>query len=513
MSAAPSQRKLADALAALKGLQEAGKSVVRSTDLTRSQRESLVKAGFLQLIVKGWYMPSRPGEDAGISTPWYASLKDFIRGYCGERFGGQWYVSPEYSLLLHAGTTVHPKQIIVHTPKGKNGLLSLPDECSILDYKVKSFAPDEQVELVDGVRVLTLPAALTRVPEAFFVNYARDVQIALHRLSDASEINHVLLKGGHSTVAGRLSGAFRAVGRPKIADEILATMRAAGYIVIEKNPFAINPPELEFSRRQSPYVLRMRLMWEDMRKDVIGKFPPEPGLPHNIERFMSDVEEKYQSDAYHSLSIEGYRVTDEIIRKVATGGWHPENSATDRQAKDAMAAHGYWLAHNEVNATIRDILGSGNPGEAFSADHGTWYRSLFAPNVDAGFLEPYDLAGYRSGQVFIRKASHVPPSPEAVRDMMPELCDLLQKEPHAAVRAVLGHFMFVYIHPYFDGNGRLARFLMNAMLASGGYPWTVIQLETRAEYMEALEAASSRGSIEKFAEFISNSMQKKDKDK
>ncbi|MDW7644849.1 MAG: Fic family protein [Desulfuromonadales bacterium] len=222
---------------------------------------------------------------------------------------------------------------------------------------------------------------------------------------------------------------------------------------------------------------------------------------------MADIEERYQTDAYHSLSIEGYRVTDEIIRKVATGNWSPGDNDSDRQTKDAMAAHGYWLAHNDVKATIRTILNGANPGEAFSVAHGTWYRSLFAPNVDAGFLRLQDLAGYRSGQVFIRNALHVPPSPEAVRDMMPELCDLLEKETHAAVRAVLGHFMFVYIHPYFDGNGRLGRFLMNTMLASGGYPWTVIRLETREEYMEALEAASSHGDISKFAKFIANSME------
>ena len=47
---------------------------------------------------------------------------------------------------------------------------------------------------------------------------------------------------------------------------------------------------------------------------------------------------------------------------------------------------------------------------------------------------------------------------------------------------------------------------MNTMLASGGYPWTVIRIEQRSEYMEALEAASSRGEIKLFADFIVNSM-------
>lgn len=53
-----------------------------------------------------------------------------------------------------------------------------------------------------------------------------------------------------------------------------------------------------------------------------------------------------------------------------------------------------------------------------------------------------------------------------------------------------------------DGNGRMGRFLMNAMLASGGYPWTVIPVEARDRYMEALEMASVEQDIKPFAEFV-----------
>mgnify|MGYP001792217615 FL=1 len=87
---------------------------------------------------------------------------------------------------------------------------------------------------------------------------------------------------------------------------------------------------------------------------------------------------------------------------------------------------------------------------------------------------------------------------------MPVLYELLEKEEHAGVRAVLGHFIFVYIHPYMDGNGRMGRFLMNVMLASGGYPWTVIPVEERDNYMQALEKASVDNDIEPLAKFISN---------
>lgn len=506
MATTPIQRKLTDGLKALKELQDSGKTAIKTSDLTRQQRTILVSSGFLRPIVKGWYMPSRPGDNLGDSTPWHATMRDFIRGYCTERFGDQWFVSPEYSILLHNGTSISPRQVAVHSPLAKNGLLHLPDKCSIMDCKIYTMVPSEKIQTVEGVRVLSLPLALIRVPVAFFVNHSQDAHIALHQLRDASDLNRELIEGGHSTIAGRLAGALRAVGQGALADDILGTMRSAGFVVAESNPFKVVQPSLTFTRTQSPYVLRMRLMWQTMREVVLSVFPPEPGVPSDIDKYMNTVEENYKTDAYHSLSIEGYRVTAELIQKVATGNWNSDTSETDVEIKNAMAAHGYWLAHNEVKATIRTILGGANPGGAYRLDHGSWYRKLFAPNVEANILKASDLAGYRADKVFIRNALHVPPSQDAVRDMMPELCDLLESEPRAAVRAVLGHFMFVYIHPYMDGNGRLGRFLMNTMLASGGYPWTVIRMEQRSEYMAALEDASSRGEIMPFAEFIANSM-------
>ena len=97
---------------------------------------------------------------------------------------------------------------------------------------------------------------------------------------------------------------------------------------------------------------------------------------------------------------------------------------------------------------------------------------------------------------------HVPPQPVAVRDLMPALFELLQAEEDPAVRVVLGHFVFVYIHPYMDGNGRMGRFLMNLMLASGGYPWTVVPVQRRNDYMAALERASVGQDIVPFARLL-----------
>jgi Fic family protein len=204
----------------------------------------------------------------------------------------------------------------------------------------------------------------------------------------------------------------------------------------------------------------------------------------------------------HSLSIEGYRANAELIERVRSGAWNPDDKENNREHRNALAARGYWQAYQAVQESLEKILVGENQGTVVDEDHGKWYGELFGPSVTAGIISAVDLAGYRNGPVYIRRSMHVPPPREAVRDCMPALFDLLSEEPEPAVRVVLGHFIFVYIHPYVDGNGRMGRFLMNTMLASGGYPWTVIPVEERNEYMAALEEASVDGNIGPFAEFL-----------
>ena len=57
--------KLAQALESLERLQKSGRAAIRAKDLTRAEREMLLKNGFIQMVMKGWYIPSRPDERPG----------------------------------------------------------------------------------------------------------------------------------------------------------------------------------------------------------------------------------------------------------------------------------------------------------------------------------------------------------------------------------------------------------------------------------------------------------------
>lgn len=495
------QERLANALEALHRLQQADRNVVRSEDLSRDERELLVGNGFLQPVIRGWYIPSSPDAADGETTAWYASFWEFARAYLNDRFGDNWILGPDASLLLHAGQWAVPRQLLVRSPQGTNNGVDLLHGVSIYNLRL-DLPPPGEIAMLEGLRVYTPEAALIAASPGVFAAAPTEARTVLATQRDASALLAPLLDGNKSVVAGRLAGAFRNIGRVREADDILAAMKAAGYKVREDDPFEGRIEGYVPPRDPSPYVQRLRLMWAEMRDQIPPVFPAAPGRINDVDAYMKAVDEIYVADAYHSLSIEGYRVSGELIERVRRGDWNPDANAADRKHKDALAARGYWQAFQTVKASLRKALVGTNPGRVAEDDHRDWYRDLFGPSVVAGLISAASLAGYRNSPVYIRGSRHTPPGAHAVRDVMPLLFELLREEPDAAVRVVLGHFIFVYIHPYLDGNGRMGRFLMNLMMAAGGYPWTVIALDRREPYMAALEQASVNRDIRPFARFV-----------
>lgn len=496
--------KLAQSLAAFGKLRPPnGGAAIPAQALTRTHRERLLANGFLQPVIKGWYIPSHPDETAGESTAWYASFWRFCAAYLNERFDAKWSLSPEQSLSFQAGNRSIPRQLLVRSPKARNRMTKLPYGTSLFDVRAALPAVGD-ITIREGLRLFSPEAALIACPARFFASHSTDVRTVLLTIRDASGLLARLLEGGHTTIASRLAGAFRNCGRDRIADDIAKTMAAAGYDMRESDPFSDRPRQFVLTREPSSYVNRIRLLWQKMREPIIDLFPAAPGPPRKVEAYLKRVNEAYVNDAYNSLSIEGYRVTPELIERVRSGAWNPEAKRDDREQRNGMAARGYWQAFQAVQKSIRRVLQRENPGQVAEDNHGDWYRELFAPSVAVGLLKASDLAGYRNAQVYIRKSMHVPLNSEAVRDALPTFFTLLGNETDPAVRVVLGHFIFVYIHPYMDGNGRIGRFLMNVMMASAGYPWTVIPVTRRDHYLQALETASVSENIAPFARFLAD---------
>ena len=498
------QEKLADSLSILKQYQDTHDSdIIKGVKvLGETHTKRLIQNGYLEQIIKGWYMATMPGME-GDTTVWYAAYWNFIVAYANNRFGSDWCLTPEESLDFYAGDSVVPRQLILRSTKASNNIIQLKHGNSLLD--ISTTMPKQMVvEPRFGLRLYPLSEALVFCTPTYYKRNTLNARTCLLLVDSADEILKVVADEGNSSRASRVIGALRNVGRDEMAQKIQEYMTKIGHNIRPEDPFE-DKTEQSFSigRTISPYSIRIRLMWEKMKEQILT-LNIKTTHAISIEKVLDGMDENYIKDSYHSLSIEGYRVTEGLIERVRSGQWNPNNDKLDADRKNALAARGYYQAFLQVKESVKEILMGASAGLVAARDFDKWHFELFQPCITAGIIKPSDLIGYRTGQVYIRGSKHVPLSPEAVRDTMPVLVELLENEDNGIVRAILGHFFFVYIHPYMDGNGRTARFLMNVMLVTSGYSWRIVTIEERSTYMSALEKASIDGDISDFAKLIIN---------
>lgn len=494
--------ELALALRALKSQQDSGVGSVfhGSGVLGAANTKILLRNGFLEQVLKGWYIASSPAH-AGTTVSWFASYWSFVAAYCNSRFGEDWCLTPEESISVLSGATVIPRQVIVRVKKGSNSVQKLLHETSILNITAR-LPSNREKDPIHGLYVYPISEALLRCSPDFYLSHSKETQACLAALSADDTLSASVLSVGGEAYAGRLIGALRAVGRPDVAETICALLRAGGRRIVEANPFEPAPEPVRLIER-SPVAARLRLLWADMRRRARPLLAGAEASPAScsLQDILKVIDDGYVADSYHSLSIEGYRVSEDLIRRIAEGDWHPDNPS-DQDHRNALAASGYYRAYRKVRAAVEAIVKGADPGETIAAEIVDWHRELFQPCVEAGLLKATDLLGYRRGQVYIAGSRYMPPPASALPDAMEVFFDLVRTEPDYRIRALLGHFFFVHVHPYADGNGRTARFIMNAALVSGGGRWTVIPVEARDRYMQSLETASVTGKIEDFVAFF-----------
>ena len=288
---ATASEKLAQSLSVLKGIQDSGKIALRAGDMGRVHRERLLKNGFIQMVMKGWYVSTRPDEAPGESTSWHISFWGFCADYLNFRFRRSWCLSPEQSLSLHTGNWTVPRQLVVRSPRGSNKPTGLLHGTSVLDLRLKLPAEDEITEIsgegFKGLRIMALPAALIACAPSLFTVRPLELRLALSMMNDASDILPGVLEGrpkhGRGPSRRRFSEYRPRRGRRRDYryDE---KRRARGYMNLTPS----RKKTVSFGTREiSPHVNRVRMMWAGFRDDVIEHFSKASRPAVDTETYLS----------------------------------------------------------------------------------------------------------------------------------------------------------------------------------------------------------------------------------
>ena len=476
-------------------------NIFKSSLFVRQQKEVLEEYGYIKPIIKGWYYISNPSDTPNDTTAWYMNFWQFLSLYLKDKHKKNYVLGVNESLILHSKKTVIPTNLSVALKEGGNQILDLPFGIKVTLFQDPNFKKAEIVESENGLQIYSIEKTIAKLPPDAYVRNYEDVLIVFGLLSDIGKLTQILIEENRmGSSAGRIIGALRRLGKETQAQLIHTALERLFTHIAVTDPFEkhVNTFGVNFSK--SPYASRIKLLWRENRnsiEDIFGTLKP---IEHSV--LITNVKENYKKDAYNSLSIEGYKVSDALIERVSSGHWSPEENLQDASSKNALAAKGYYLAFQEVLKSIETMHYNGEAAKTLEKDYQGWYYNLFLPSADARITEHSKLIGFRRHPVYIRNSAHVPLPEHALLDAMDAFFEMMIEETSAAVRAILGHHVFTYIHPYPDGNGRIGRFIMNAMLISGGLPWSIIDVDKRDVYMKVLEEASVTQKVETFAKFV-----------
>jgi hypothetical protein len=254
-----------------------------------------------------------------------------------------------------------------------------------------------------------------------------------------------------------------------------------------------------------PWLDRLSLMiLESIAQidEILATAPPNQAR-RDLPALLEQARAAKAYDAYHSSSIEGYRLRLEEVSSLlgGTGGGPRIEDLASR-----LAVMGYSAAFDNLLGRIDSAGGTIPLSGSLALD---LYADLFTPSVEAGLVEPGTLRAWRNNPVYIRNTMFVPPNADKVPAMIDLLFEQLERIPadRGLLRACLVHLWFVWIHPFPDGNGRVARFLMNAALLGAGEPWLTLRMDQRDEYFATLRAAQLDENYEPFGRLILSSAQ------
>lgn len=240
-----------------------------------------------------------------------------------------------------------------------------------------------------------------------------------------------------------------------------------------------------------PYLdiqLRQRL---DTKLARLNKLRPLP--PSSIAKLREKLAIEM---TYNSNAIEGNRLSLRETYLVINEGL----TIKGKSLRDHLEAKD----HHEALSYLYDLVSHGK-SHTLSEVFIRTIHQLVVQDVDR------EWAGkYRDGGVIITGADHKPPEAIEIPRLMREFILWIkenQRKIHPVELAAIAHHKLVYIHPFFDGNGRTARLIMNLILMQKGYPLAVILRNDRKKYYEVLHK-SDRGDLSALIYFVTQAVER-----
>lgn len=210
---------------------------------------------------------------------------------------------------------------------------------------------------------------------------------------------------------------------------------------------------------------------ESKRNLIASKRP----MPSSV---LQKVKEELQLEwTYNSNSIEGNTLTLQETKIVLQDGM----TVKGKSMREHFEVTNHHNAIDYLHQTI-------SPVYSLAEKDVLQVHYLVLQNIEKEFA-----GRYRNGGVRITGANFVPPNALKVPSLMEALVDWVNTNPlqlNVLALATLFHHRFVHIHPFFDGNGRTVRLLMNLILMKEGYPPAIILKNDRKKYYLALNQAN-----------------------
>lgn len=208
-------------------------------------------------------------------------------------------------------------------------------------------------------------------------------------------------------------------------------------------------------------------------------------------KLLKEIREYYRVGlTYTSNAIEGNSLTESETKVVLEEGI----TIGGKRIIEHLEAIGHSDAYNYIYDLVKN--------KTITTEDICRLHHLFYFRIDE------ENAGkYRKERAIITGSQYALPTPAQLPDLMDELIvsiGKLRKEKHPVEVAALAHKEFVFIHPFVDGNGRVARLLMNLILLQEGYEVALIPPILRNQYIQALEKAHKNDAD--FLEFVAKSV-------